>query len=421
MNALHTKNIAFAVILTAYHVGGTTPGLVDPDTLYAANTWDFFGFDTYQTKESGVPYDARYERVVAYAESKHLPYAVGEWGNRGNDASSAQEMVNFFHWGFDNHKDQLAVSYFDSDLNSPDGGWTLTGANLNQFISILKSDPKVARLSNLGSTTSGGGTGGGGTTADKTSPAVSISSPNNNATVSGNLTVSGSASDNVGVSKVQLRVDGQLVTTDSASPYNFVLDTTKYTDGQHTIYLRAYDAADNQGQSATVTVNMANTPSTGGTGGTGSSGGGSGGSSGGSNNGGGTTVIPAGGSSGSSNHSPLPVAGKVVVKPTKPGNKVEVKVDGNPVDSTTVDTNDLTNGTHTLTITENGQTKDVEISVNNSWLRAAYNAAKENPVTYSAGGILAAGLLVALWLLRGRIYGIIWRFRTRNLVGFSRK
>jgi chitodextrinase len=161
MTALGTKNIAFAPILTAFHVGGTSSGLIDPNTMYAANTWDFFGFDTYQTDASSTPYDARFKRVVDFAVSKNLPFAIGEWGNRDNDATSAQEMVNFFHWGFDNNKDLLGMSYFDSDANSSSGGWTLSGANLNQFIAILKSDPRVARLSNLGtslSSNTGGGT-----------------------------------------------------------------------------------------------------------------------------------------------------------------------------------------------------------------------------------------------------------------------
>src|SRR5262245_16896717 len=50
------------------------------------------------------------------------------------------------------------------------------------------------------------GTGGG----DTTPPTASITSPAGGATVSGTVTVNASAGDNVGVTRVELRVDGTL-------------------------------------------------------------------------------------------------------------------------------------------------------------------------------------------------------------------
>jgi poly(hydroxyalkanoate) depolymerase family esterase len=59
--------------------------------------------------------------------------------------------------------------------------------------------------------------GGGG---DTTAPAVSLTAPVNGATVSGTITLSANASDNVGVSRVEFSVDGSVVGTDTASPYS---------------------------------------------------------------------------------------------------------------------------------------------------------------------------------------------------------
>jgi peptidoglycan hydrolase-like protein with peptidoglycan-binding domain len=106
---------------------------------------------------------------------------------------------------------------------------------------------------------SGGGGGGGG---DTTPPTTSITSPANNGTVSGTITVQASASDNVGVTQVQLFVDGSLQSTDNASPYTFSLNTNSLTNGSHTLVTKAYDAAGNVGTSATITVTVSNIPQT---------------------------------------------------------------------------------------------------------------------------------------------------------------
>ena len=91
---------------------------------------------------------------------------------------------------------------------------------------------------------------------DTTAPVVSITSPSNNTTVSGVISVSISASDNVDVSKVELYINGNLYASDSSSPYTFTWDTTKYANGTYTLMAVAYDSAGNIGQSATVTVNV---------------------------------------------------------------------------------------------------------------------------------------------------------------------
>jgi hypothetical protein len=91
--------------------------------------------------------------------------------------------------------------------------------------------------------------------ADTQAPIVSITNPADGATVSGTVSVTASASDNVGVTQVRFYVDGSLKTTDTSSPYSYSWDTTGYSDGSHTVQAVAYDAAGNYaGDTHTVTV-----------------------------------------------------------------------------------------------------------------------------------------------------------------------
>src|ERR1051326_4303117 len=95
--------------------------------------------------------------------------------------------------------------------------------------------------------------------ADTTAPTTSITAPAAGATVSGTTTVSASASDNVGVTKVEFYLDGVLQTTDTTSPYSWSWVTTGTANGSHTLQSKAYDAAGNVGSSTTITVTVSNT------------------------------------------------------------------------------------------------------------------------------------------------------------------
>ncbi len=55
---------------------------------------------------------------------------------------------------------------------------------------------------------------------DTTPPTTSITSPADGATVSATITISTTASDDVGVTQVQFLVDGVLLSTDTTAPYS---------------------------------------------------------------------------------------------------------------------------------------------------------------------------------------------------------
>ncbi len=79
---------------------------------------------------------------------------------------------------------------------------------------------------------------------------------------SGTITFNATATDNVGVTKVEFYVDGVLKGTDTASPYTMTLDSTTLTNASHTLTAKAYDAAANVGTSTGVAFTISNTATT---------------------------------------------------------------------------------------------------------------------------------------------------------------
>jgi uncharacterized membrane protein len=96
-------------------------------------------------------------------------------------------------------------------------------------------------------------------TADTTPPTTSVTAPANGATVSGTTTVTATASDNVGVTKMELYIDGVLTTSNmNATSLSYSWATTGVANGSHTLQSKAYDAAGNVGSSSTITVTVSN-------------------------------------------------------------------------------------------------------------------------------------------------------------------
>src|SRR6185436_13395615 len=80
---------------------------------------------------------------------------------------------------------------------------------------------------------------------DVVPPVVAITAPLVGATVSGSaVSVSATATDDVGVVGVQFKLDGaNLGTEDTASPYSTSWNTTPAANGSHTLTAVARDAA----------------------------------------------------------------------------------------------------------------------------------------------------------------------------------
>ncbi|HEX5922362.1 MAG TPA: LamG-like jellyroll fold domain-containing protein [Baekduia sp.] len=100
-------------------------------------------------------------------------------------------------------------------------------------------------------------------TPDTTPPTVSMTAPARGATVSGaSVALSATASDNVGVTGVQFRLDGttNIGAQATTSPYAVTWNTTAVSNGAHTLTAVARDAAGNTTTSGAVSVTVSNAP-----------------------------------------------------------------------------------------------------------------------------------------------------------------
>jgi chitodextrinase len=97
------------------------------------------------------------------------------------------------------------------------------------------------------------------TTLDTVPPLVAIASPVPGQLLADVVTLSASASDNVGVAGVQFTLDGSnLGAEDTSSPYGVSWDSRTATNGSHSLAAVARDAAGNRQTAATVTVTVSN-------------------------------------------------------------------------------------------------------------------------------------------------------------------
>ena len=84
-------------------------------------------------------------------------------------------------------------------------------------------------------------------TADTTAPTVSLTAPANGATytTAQSVTISATAADAVGVTRVEFYDGATLLGTDTTAPYSFGWAITSANNGSHSLTARAYDAAAN--------------------------------------------------------------------------------------------------------------------------------------------------------------------------------
>jgi poly(hydroxyalkanoate) depolymerase family esterase len=101
---------------------------------------------------------------------------------------------------------------------------------------------------------------------DGSAPSVVLTAPAEASIVSGTVTLNASASDDVGVDRVDFLLDGSLLGTDMSAPYTLAWNAATASNGAHVLQARAQDIAGNIGHSAAVNVTV--------TGGTGGGGGG---------------------------------------------------------------------------------------------------------------------------------------------------
>lgn len=138
-----------------------------------------------------------------------------------------------------------------TQLTEGNGSYTFTPPNGSNFYYALVTQANGDRLYSAPVWVEQGSA-----PSDTTPPSVSASVSGSSGTISLNAT----ASDNVGVTNVEFRVDGVLRGSDASSPYSLSFDSTALADGSHTLVARAFDAAGNSSNSSTVNFSTSNAP-----------------------------------------------------------------------------------------------------------------------------------------------------------------
>jgi hypothetical protein len=96
---------------------------------------------------------------------------------------------------------------------------------------------------------------------DQTAPTATLSSPADGTVVHGSVTLTATAADDVGVGRVELLANGNVVTYKSIGPtYAYSWSTAGLASGAYALQARALDGVRNAGLSNTVTITVDNTP-----------------------------------------------------------------------------------------------------------------------------------------------------------------
>lgn len=97
-------------------------------------------------------------------------------------------------------------------------------------------------------------------TMDDNAPtSVSLTFPTSGATVSGTRDLTATASDNVGVTKIDFFIDNNFVGSDATSPFAFSWNSSGTADGSHSAFAKAFDADGNNTSSPTINFTVNNT------------------------------------------------------------------------------------------------------------------------------------------------------------------
>lgn len=235
---------------------------------------------------TGLIYDGREENDLGYGVKKLSYYTYklmveklegSDWDN----IETVRESDGVYVYKFTRSSCPVWVAWTDNESNAQVtiSGVNVEGALITEAVPSYESGLEVTDYAAAFSTRTYAVSGGEVTITisshspvfvepssvlqeDTTPPTVSITSPADGSTVSGSVTISATASDNIGVSKVELYVDETLKATDGGtSPYSFSLNTTELSDGSHTIMAKAFDAAGNIGVSQTLKIIIEGTQS----------------------------------------------------------------------------------------------------------------------------------------------------------------
>jgi hypothetical protein len=195
---------------------------------------------------AGAPSSATYGDAITVQSPDAASIAKVSLVNLGADTHTSDMSQRFVPLSFTASGTSLTVQMPANGNIAPPGYYMLFLVNGNGV-------PSVAQIIQVG----------GASQTDTQAPTVSLTAPAAGATVAGTVTVAATASDNVGVTSVQVTLDGApLGAPVTTAPYTYNWDTTTATTGSHTLSAQARDAAGNVGTAPPVPVTVSNADST---------------------------------------------------------------------------------------------------------------------------------------------------------------
>lgn len=250
-----TPHTVQSVVGIQREIGAVTPQ-TSGATTYVFASWSDGGAVTHSlaTPASNTTYTATFT-----ATAPNTPPTVSLTAPAAGDSAEVSTPVTVSATAADADGTVTGVQFFD--------GATSIGSDTSNPYSITWT-PVVAgarnltarATDNLGATTTSAPvafTVTSPTGADAEAPVATMTAPADQATgLTGAVTLSATATDNVGVAGVQFQVDGlDLGAEDTSAPYSAVLPATNvYTTGVHVLRARARDAAGNLSPWSTRTV-----------------------------------------------------------------------------------------------------------------------------------------------------------------------
>jgi len=224
-------------------VSGPASSSVILSVNFASGTTDVSALQFDLMFPAGIAYDSIATGTVAAAAGKDVMAAAISGGMRVLIAGLNQTAIG---------TGQLANITLDLANSLSAGTYPMAPVN------IVFSDPdgdEVASSSQSGSVTVSNST----SVIDSVPPAVAITFPTAGATVSGTVQITGTASDNVSVSVVQVSIDGgPYGSANSTSSWTYSWNTQPAANGSHTIAAKATDSSGNTTITPNVAVNIQN-------------------------------------------------------------------------------------------------------------------------------------------------------------------
>lgn len=197
-------------------------------------------------------------------ENQNTPLKISlVWTDYPGSTSASKALVNDLDLKITSPSGQV---YYGNDFTSPyNSGFDRTNNVENVFINTPEVGSYTVEVSAYNvpqgpqdfALFSSGNFGTG--VIDTELPTCSLTAPVDNATVTGTVQLSATATDNILVNRVEFYVDGALVGTDASNPYSLQWNSTAVTNGTHTVQAKAYDSAGNMGASQIVSITVNNT------------------------------------------------------------------------------------------------------------------------------------------------------------------